>query len=172
MPVQTPMKPSMKETFSRFAVLAWALSASINPVWAADAAPAGVSHLCQPAETVVFACAVKGQRTVSVCASKPLSTTKGLLQYRFGNAKQADMVLPKNADSSPDWQQVASRSLMFSGGGGAYLRFNNQTYAYVVYTATGRGWGEKTGLFVLKDGQTVSKLPCTGKQISIGRGAV
>lgn len=77
------------------------------------------------------------------------------------------MVLPKNADSSPDWRsQVASRSLMFSGGGGAYLRFNNQTYAYVVYTATGRGWGEKTGLFVLKDGQTVSKLPCTGKHES------
>jgi hypothetical protein len=30
-------------------------------------------------------------------------------------------------------------------------------------TATGRGWGEKTGLFVLKDGQMISNLKCTGK---------
>lgn len=158
------MRISLKKRISTLAFLMLIPSLSVHLAWADGTASAGESPLCQPSEAVVFSCPVKGQRTVSVCASKPLSSTEGYLQYRFGKGDKSEITLPKDASSVANWRkEVTSRSLMFAGGGGAYLRFNNQAYAYVVYTAIGRGWGEKQGLFVLKDGQMIANLKCAGK---------
>jgi hypothetical protein len=161
------MNSTMKKLVATWAVPALALSLSANLARADGVASAGISQLCQPSEAVVFSCPVKGQRTVSICASKPLTATEGYLQYRFGKGEKSEIALPKDASGSANWRkEVAGRSLMFAGGGGAYLRFANQSFSYVVYTAIGRGWGEKQGLFVLKDGQMISNLKCTGKHQS------
>jgi len=55
---------------------------------------------------------------------------------------------------------------MFSGGGGAFLAFTNAPYRYIVYSATGRGWGNKAGVVVEKNGKRVTSLACKGKATS------
>jgi hypothetical protein len=49
---------------------------------------------------------------------------------------------------------------MYSGGGGTYLGFKSDEYTYVVYSAFGRGWGEKSGLMVMKDEKEISVYRC------------
>ncbi len=129
------------------------------------------SSLCRSTETVVFACPV-GARLVSVCASP--GPSGGTVQYRFGRAGSVpELVLPR-APGIPS--AVASGdTLMFSGGGGAWLRFANGPYAYTVYSAIGR-WGprgapaEKAGLLVEKDGVGLRNLPCTGQDTGLDAG--
>ena len=40
------------------------------------------------------------------------------------------------------------------------MRFKRDTFAYVVYTAIGRGWGEKAGVAVEKDNKLQANLVC------------
>lgn len=49
---------------------------------------------------------------------------------------------------------------MFAGGGGGYLRFINEPYNYIVYTAIGKGWGAKDGVAVEKNNQLIVNLEC------------
>jgi hypothetical protein len=56
---------------------------------------------------------------------------------------------------------------MFSGGGGAYLRFINGKYNYIVYSAIGRGWGTKDGVSVEKDNKMITHSKCRDVPISI-----
>ena len=114
------------------------------------------SH-CSVDELVVFNCST-GKKTVSVCASQAISTTSGYLQYRFGRIGALEMKIP--VDMKLSSADIQANTLMFSGGGGAYIRFTNQRFNYVVYTAIGRGWGEKAGVAVEKDHQIQVNLPC------------
>lgn len=116
------------------------------------------SH-CSAQESTVFNCSA-GKKIVSVCASKDLDKTAGYLQYRFG-PKGAPEVQAPTAKTHPA-ASVKSGTLMFSGGGGAYLRIANAGYDYVVYTAIGRGWGSKEGVAVEKGGKPVTNVKCKG----------
>jgi hypothetical protein len=49
---------------------------------------------------------------------------------------------------------------MYSGGGGAFVRFDRGGYTYTVFTAIGRGWGQKEGVVVDTPGQRRIYLPC------------
>lgn len=118
---------------------------------------AAVDSHCSVDELVVFNCST-GKKTVSVCASKAISTTSGYLQYRFGRLGAPEMLIP--VDMNLPSADIQANTLMFSGGGGAYIRFNNHRFSYVVYTAMGRGWGEKAGIVVEKDHQLQVKLSC------------
>ena len=62
---------------------------------------------------------------------------------------------------------VSGDTLTFSAGGGAFLRFRWQEFAYTVFAAVGRGWGEKEGVVVEKSGKRVEALRCTGGVRSI-----
>lgn len=138
---------------------------------AAGAAQAAPVSLCRPAETVVFACPV-GAKIVSVCAGQGASG--GVVQYRFGRpGAPPELKLPDPAGRP---SRVASGdTLMFSGGGGAWLRFTSGPFAYTVYSAVGR-WGrggapaEKAGLLVEKDGARLRHLPCTGADTGVDAG--
>lgn len=51
--------------------------------------------------------------------------------------------------------------MMYSGGGGAYLKFSNGDYTYAVFTGIGKGW-EKEGVIVNKSRKQISYLQCKG----------
>jgi hypothetical protein len=118
---------------------------------------------CGPGEHTVFSCPI-GKKWVSVCASKDLSPTAGYLQYRFGPEASPEISFPPETERPHPY--VQAKTLMFSGGGGAYLRFVNGQYGYVVYTAIGKGWGTKDGVVVEKDGKQVASLKCGKPPVS------
>lgn len=117
---------------------------------------AGDSH-CTKQEDTVFSCTIN-QKIVSVCASKNLSPSTGYLQYRFGNKGSPELVFPSLTDLPKKYTQA--KTLMFSGGGGAYIRFIKDQFSYVVYTAIGKGWGTKDGVAVEKNKKISSNFKC------------
>lgn len=143
-------------------LLAAALFATGQPHAVADGT-AAASH-CTAGEQTLFACST-GRKLLSVCASADLALDAGVVQYRFGTSDGSPFVLPVAA---ADWRiAVRGGSLMFSGGGGAYLAFANPPYRYVVYTAIGRGWGSRAGVVVEKHGRRIANLPCAGAAASV-----
>jgi len=128
----------------------------------ARTAAAGTSH-CSAKEQTLFSCDT-GHKTVSVCASPDLSANAGSLQYRFGRLGAPELVYPS---AEGNWRQVTrGGTLTFAGGGGAYLSFAKGPYRYVVYTAIGKGWGQKAGVVVEKSGKRLTSLSCTDKETS------
>jgi hypothetical protein len=122
-----------------------------------------ISSHCAETEFTVFNCQA-GAKIASVCASPTLSKGTGYLQYRFGPIKSPELIYPENK-IAPD-NTILANTLTFSGGGGAYLRFQRGRYGYVVYTAIGRGWGEKAGIAVEKDQRLIANLSCGSPVIS------
>lgn len=119
--------------------------------------------LCRASEAVVFACAA-GEKRVSVCAAP--GQGGGTVQYRFGRPGAApELSLP--ASPGRPASVASGDTLMYSGGGGAWLRFASGAYDYTVYSAIGR-WGpggapaEKAGVLVERSGTRVANLRCTG----------
>jgi len=130
-------------------------------------ASAQQASFCTATERVVFACRT-GAKMVSICASKDASRNSGYLRYRFGRPDSRDpleLMLP--AAGVPPSKSATGDTVMFSGGGGAWLRFRNGAFSYVVYTGIGK-WGphgeprEKDGVAVERDGKRIANLPCTG----------
>jgi hypothetical protein len=118
--------------------------------------------LCNTGEAVVFSCST-GKKIISVCASENLSANSGYVHYRFGAKEKIELSFPDN-QSHPSLY-VTSGNLMYSGGGGAYMRFNNGAYSYVVYSGMGKGW-DKEGVAVEKNGKLLSNIVC--KDTSVG----
>ena len=118
-----------------------------------------VASLCSAQEQVVFSCTTTTKKVVSICSSSPLTADAGYLQYRFpGLTYPATREHPKNF--------FLSGTMMFSGGGGAYLKFTNGDCTYAVFTGIGKGW-KKEGVVVQKGGKQVAYLPCKGKWTSL-----
>ena len=113
---------------------------------------------------MLFSCKA-GNKLVAVCASAGWSPQAGSLQYRFGPPAAAELVLPGRAGAVPSASATAA-SLMFSGGGGATLRFGSGVADYVVYSATSASWGDASGVAVERGGKTVRVLKCRGKVTS------
>lgn len=118
----------------------------------------GAESHCSKEEQTVFSCSL-GTKILSVCASKDISPTGGYVQYRFGKVNAIELIFPFSIESSHR-SYIQARTLMFSGGGGAYLRFISGRYNYIVYTAIGKGWGTKEGVSVEKDNKLISNSKC------------
>ncbi len=121
------------------------------------------SH-CTPQELTVFNCSV-GHKVISICTSHFLSPQSGYLQYRFGVVGSPELIIPNQ--KIPPNHLVSGNTLTFAGGGGAYLRFMRKRYHYIVYAAIGRGWGEKAGVSVEKNGQGRANLICRDQPSSL-----
>lgn len=134
---------------------------AINLAAVPGALHAAASH-CAAQEKTVFSCSV-GAKTVSVCASKEVSPTAGSIQYRFGPEGHPEISLPDPA--APPASAAKGGTLMYSGGGGAFLRFSKGEYNYVVYTGSGKGW-KKDGVAVDKVGKLVANFRCKGAPVS------
>jgi hypothetical protein len=122
------------------------------------------STLCLTNEDTIFSCSA-GKKVISVCASKDLTAEHGYLQYRFGAPAKVELTIPGDRPVPPT-NSAVSRTLVFSGGGGAYLRFKSGDYDYVVYTAIGRGWGVKDGVAIEKNGKPLTHISCKDVPIS------
>jgi hypothetical protein len=117
-----------------------------------------VASLCSRGEQVVFSCPTTKNKIVSLCASSPLTDSSGYLQYRFGIAGRAPQLsYPANHEHPRDF--FVSGTLMFSGGGGAYLKFTNADVSYFVFTGIGKGW-KKEGVVAQKGGKQIAYLQC------------
>jgi hypothetical protein len=126
---------------------------------AGTSAAAGVNRpsLCAANEKAVFTCTV-GRKTASLCASPDLTPATGYLYYAYGRPGAVELTTP---DKSPAARRsITLGGLSYSGGGGDYVRIVRGLYAYVVYSAIGRGW-EQEGVAVEKDGKPISSLICS-----------
>ena len=120
---------------------------------ASEALPA-----CADGETVVFACRTGPGQGVALCGSEDAS------RMRYLESGTDAVTWPASGTArSPD---LRSGTLMYSGGGGAYLRFDREGHTHTVYTGIGRGW-EKAGVLVQENGRTVRELSCTGEVTSL-----
>jgi len=146
----------MRSIVGLFCLALLALTASSYPALAA--APT----LCKADELVVFSCPT-GAHTASVCASKDISKSAGALQYRFGKKENVDMAYP-DAGAKPT-DVFMSGMLMYSGGGGAWLRFSKGSFVYTIFSAIGK-WGpggtvaDVGGVAIQKDGKEFANFPC------------
>ena len=123
--------------------------------------------LCTNRETTQFSCSA-GKKLISVCASKDLNPALGYLQYRFGRKGAPEIQVPA-AQNHPN-PLVKYGTLTWSGGGGSYLRFLKGDFRYVVYSATGKDGGEKSGVAVEEGGKLITHVKCLGPaQSSIGQ---
>ena len=140
-------------------------SALLTLLYAGSLASAGAlaadpATLCQASETVVFQCS-PGRKLLSICATPGRPGAS----YRYGAPGAPELVLPDPA--APDATALSANTLTFAGGGGAFLRFRRADYTYTVYSAVGRGWGEKAGVVVAKAGARVAALRCRGEVRSV-----
>jgi hypothetical protein len=125
-------------------------------------AATAAASLCKADEMTVFSCRTSAL-IASVCASKGLSSGDSYLQYRYGRTGKVDLSYPKTGTKPAD--AFTSGIMIFSGGGGTWLRFSNGAFRYSVFTAIGK-WGSKgdladaAGVFVEKDGKRFANFPC------------
>ncbi|WP_322059488.1 hypothetical protein [Paraburkholderia sp. J63] len=134
------------------------------PVWAAQPAVS----LCNEGESVVFSCEV-GKAYASVCASQDLSPTQGYIQYRHGQPGHLDMEYP--SVSSSRMAVFKAGSLIFSGGGGAWLRIVRNSFSYTIFTASGKwakngGIADAAGVVVKKNNRDIASKSCSGRPTS------
>jgi hypothetical protein len=139
------------------------LAATLIAIAAADpAAAAGAVTQCKPGETIVFSCST-GSRILSLCASKELSKNSGYMQYRYGPAGKPELAFPETPRHPAGI--FTPGTLMFSGGGGAYVKFSKPPYAYTVFSAIGNfgrnnGKGTVQGVAIAKDEAQFANIPC------------
>lgn len=134
-------------------------------IWlmAAPVALAVANSHCRDTEQTLFSCST-GRNLVSVCGSADLSGGAGWLQYRFGPPGAPQLSQPALGAT---WRErVSAGTVMYSGGGGAYLMFHNPPYKTTVYSADGRGWGHKAGVVVDKQGKRLANLRCRQAETS------
>jgi hypothetical protein len=122
---------------------------------------ASIPSHCSAQEQVIFSCKTSKTKVVSLCASSPLTASSGYMQYRFGPpGSKPELVYPQNQVHPKG--HFKSGTLTYSGGGGAYLEFNQGEYKYVLFSGVGKGW-EKEGVVVSKSGKQVAVLECRGE---------
>jgi len=131
-------------------------------LFAAGPGRAAAPTHCAANEQTVFSCST-GNKVVSVCASGGLTQSGGSLSYRFGPLGRPEISYPSSGGSL---DVVKAGRWVFAGGGGAWLAFHRSPYRYIVYSAGGRGWHEKAGLAVEKDGRLLTNLRCRDTPIS------
>ncbi len=121
------------------------------------------SH-CFKEERIIFSCNTNSNQVISICSSASLNSRYGYLQYRFGKEGSfPEYVFPMNHDLASKY--FYSGVLTYSGGGGAYLKFLNGTYNYVVYTGIGRGW-EKQGMVINEGKDEIARYACKNNWVS------
>jgi hypothetical protein len=131
-------------------------------LFAAGHGHAALPTHCATNDRIVFSCATD-HKVVSVCSSGDLSRYGGSLSYRFGPLGRPEISYP----SSGEYRDVVKAGRwVFAGGGGAWLAFHRSPFRYIVYSAVGRGWHEKAGLAVDKDGRLLINLRCRGTPVS------
>jgi hypothetical protein len=104
--------------------------------------------LCAPAETILFSCETQAGKTVSLCASQPVSTDQGHLYYAYGSPGHPELVFPSERRPPTDFKRT---HLTFAGSTGGYAySFENADYRYIVYSISGAENLEEQGLLITR----------------------
>jgi hypothetical protein len=119
---------------------------------------------CSAKEQVILSCTLKKtEQTLSLCASKNLSSNKGYLQYRFGKRSHIELAFPINRQGSRKAFTYAryTRPLV------TYLqvRFVNLDYTYEIFShsnATPKASFASTGIAITPDSNKPARnFECT-----------
>jgi hypothetical protein len=127
----------MQMNFGKFGVVLFLLVATETAFGTDDKT---LPTLCDSKPTIVFNCATKSGKWISVCTSL---TDKKKIEYRFGKPGHTELILPKTKDD-----RVSYNSVAYSGGGGAYIRFSTLNTDYIVYSRIIKGSGDDSGVLV------------------------
>ena len=122
----------------------------------ADSRPAKAPpSLCTTSEKVVFGCA-QGRRIISLCAM-PSAKRPGTIQlrYAFGTPNKIELEISQASFPNAFFSGLTS----ISGGGIDYVRVQNGTIGYVLYTGMRRGWAQD-GWVVEDHGEPISHHIC------------
>jgi len=79
--------------------------------------------------------------------------------YRYGPLGQPELVYPARA--AHPREHFRGSTVMYAGGGGAWIAFDRGGFTYFVYTAIGKAW-EKEGVLVRKGDVQVADIRCAG----------
>jgi hypothetical protein len=113
---------------------------------------------CQPAETEVFGCEVKGGKHLSVCQSKDSPV---VVQYRFGRLGAIELAYPKDTSSSTRLFQLIEQSYVSSMA--TNLSFTNDGHVFGVFEQMGSGAASNgAGVTIEKGGKVLATVSCTG----------
>ena len=97
--------------------------------------------------------------------SAPRATSHNIAVHSAtASAPLGDRKSPTPRPATPG--RCEGRTLGFRGRRRRWLAFHRSPYRYIVYSAIGRGWHEKAGLAVEKDGRLLTDLRCRGTPIS------
>jgi hypothetical protein len=130
-------------------------------LWARQAAGESAT-LCAADEQVVFSCST-GPKLISICASSGEGKPAKSLHYRFGKPDHIELSYPESPGSPADG--FTSGAMMFSGGGGAWLRFSRAPYQYTIFSAVGK-WGpggspkDLAGVAVNQNSMEIANIAC------------
>lgn len=117
---------------------------------------------CTPRERVVFSCQTASSKVISLCAARATGDSASMA-YRFGALDAPELVYPQVA--AHPREHFRGSTVMYSGGGGAWIAFDNGGFTYFVYTAIGKGF-ETAGVLVRKGDAQVASLRCVGPSTS------
>ncbi|UNK41270.1 hypothetical protein MNO14_09765 [Luteimonas sp. S4-F44] len=115
---------------------------------------------CPDGETVVFGC--RNSAGVDALCGSPDGAR---MTYRSGAAQGAAPPAVYPSDDTAPSQAFRGGTLMYSGGGGAFLRFDHQGQVHTLYTGIGRGW-EKAGVVIASAGDAPIERSCDGDVVS------
>ncbi|TNE87996.1 MAG: hypothetical protein EP330_17065 [Deltaproteobacteria bacterium] len=119
--------------------------------------PAMPTH-CAEGETVHFACAVKGDKVVSLCG------VGDAMQYRFGKLGAVELAAP----AKPSKEAFGYAHEAWVRAEADAVRMVNEGVSYWLVDKIGGGaFGEGdmnnfTGVVVVEDGKELARLPCVG----------
>ena len=108
--------------------------------------------LCESKESIIFSCSLKNKKLLSIC------TKNAKAEYRFGTNKKLELILPKDKND-----QITYNTLMYSGGGGVYVRFKHVNTDYIVFSKLVKGEGESAGVLIQEKGKKSFEIHCSLK---------
>jgi hypothetical protein len=127
------------------------------------------SSLCDSPDQAVFSCKV-GDKTLSVCASKPSEPASGTLAYRFGKSR-SEIEL-----QYPTTPGMARENFKFTSAGGGHwadwqLSFLVGNYTYTVLTHGDglRSYQDFSAVAVQKERKLVSLRSCNSKHADVNK---
>lgn len=121
----------------------------------------GADSLCVTGENALFTCPI-GKKRVSVCASKDLDESKGVMQYRFGTSDKLELVYPEvPAHPSKHFRYQRTYSRVESADI-QELEFQRGNVSYAVFTESIKG-KNAAGINVTVGGK-LTTLKCASLQ--------
>jgi hypothetical protein len=126
------------------------------------AAAADRPSLCQPGESAVFSCAVRGGKIASLCATSDLPENAGALTYRFGRPGKAELVHPEPGVRP---QEAFSRGII-GARGGDFIRFRRGGFTYSVEYLEGPDVVNHyyAGVLVHRGEKQFGEIKCAGRE--------